>query len=171
MPSNSRIGTTMRLHVDGLGILLYSPFGAAGIRDGEDYLSGQYSSSGQVVPHVLRGDLVAFGTGSPGDFRLDFFLGYPHPELLRAREFKLRLGIEVRDGVICVRDIYDLLKWSQNCPEGQRVGVGDGFYHVTVCSDVPRSGVLGDDQQIEVFLKPLDRMPELSYTGIPVLCV
>lgn len=35
---------------------------------------------------------------------------------------------------------------------------------------MPSSGVLGDDQVIEVFLQELEELPPLSRSGIPTLC-
>ena len=42
--------------------------------------------------------------------------------------------------------------------------------HVTLCSDSPASGVLGDKQEIFVYLQKLPELPKLAKHGIPSLC-
>jgi hypothetical protein len=161
---------TVRLDIEGLGILLYSPFAAEHIRPSEDYLSTQYSNATDVVPHVLAGTLVGFGTGSPGVFLLNIHSGYPSEEKMSSSEFRLRLGVEVRDDVLCVRDLYDLLEWDPVCPPAQKIAVASGYYHVTLCSSAPESGILGDEQVIDVYLNALPSLPSLKYDGVPTLC-
>jgi hypothetical protein len=160
----------VRLEVQGLGILLYSPFAAEHIQQGEDYLSKRYSTPTDVVPQILAGALVGFGTGSPGVFLLRLHSGYPSQEEINSSEFRLRLAVEVRDDVLCVRDLYDLLDWDPSCPPAQKIGVASGYYHVTLCSAPPESGILGDDQTIDVFLHALPSLPSLKYDGVPILC-
>ena len=160
----------VRIEIQGLGIILYSPFSTADIKEGEDYLSGHYSNASEVGPHIRNGTIVGFGTGSPGTFELQFFAGYPDQETLASLEFKLRLGIEVRNRTLCVRDLYDLLEWTAACPPKQTLSLDDGFYHVTLCGAVPSSGVLGDDQAILAYLNPLPAMPVLKVDGVPTLC-
>lgn len=126
------------LDISGLGIVLYSPFAAAGIAEGDDYLR-------------------------------HFRAGYPDAGALEAAEYKLRLGLEVRDRALCARDLYDLLDWTADCPVGQVLAVESGLYEVTLCSDRPSSGVLGDNQVIHVFLRPVAALPQLSFDGIPAL--
>jgi hypothetical protein len=149
---------------------MYSPVSAAHIAEGEDYLSTHYWTDTDVQRHIQRGSLVAFGTGSPGTFDLTFADGYPSEMTLRAAEFKLRLGIKVEGAVICVRDLYDLLNWTKRCPSQQALHVEDGYYCVTLCSDRPRSGVLGDNQCISVYLARSPVMPSLANIGVPTLC-
>jgi len=161
---------TVKLEIQGLGIIFYSPFAAARVKEGEDYLSSHYSNAEDVGPHIRSGTIVGFGTGSPGTFVLRFFAGYPEPETVASLEFKLRLGIEIRDGTLCVRDLYDLLQWTGACPPEQTLSLDDGFYHVTLCGAVPASGILGDNQTILVYLNHLPAMPALKVDGIPTLC-
>jgi len=160
----------MRLSIQGLGIIFYSPFAAEHIRKGEDYLNKRYLKPEDVVPHILAGTVVGFGTGSPGTFELRFRAGYPSDDELESHDCKLRLGLEVRDETLCVRDLYDLLRWQRRCPDGQRLTLADGYYHVTLVSSAPPSGILGDDQVIDVYLNPLSTMPSLKYDGVPMLC-
>lgn len=158
------------LDLQGLGIILYSPFAVAHIADGADYLGEHFSDPGDVARHVRECRLTAFGTGSPGRFILTFSVGEPDDGVVQAAEFKLRLGLEVRDGRFCVRDLYDLMQWSPKCPDSQRVLAEDGFYRLTVYSSSPPSGILGDDQEISVCMEPVATKPDLRWDGVPSLC-
>ena len=166
----SNVIRSFRLDVSGLGLLFYSPFSAAVIRDGEDYLQREFFDPYVVEKQALEGRLVGVSTGSPGSYLLGIYSGYPEESIAESREFKLRLGVEVRDGVLCIRDLYDLLAWRPDCPPEQMIHLDDGFYYVTLLSDRPESGVLGDNQSIDVFLQRLQEFPSLAYNGVPTLC-
>src|SRR5512135_2592415 len=116
---------TVRLDIQGIGIILYSPFAVAHIGEGEDYLSRHYSDVNGVAPHIRDGTIVGFGTGSPGTFTLQFYAGYPESKALTSLEFKLRLGVQIKDRTLCVRDLYDLLQWTAACPAEQTISVDD----------------------------------------------
>lgn len=161
--------TSMQLDIVGPGIIFYSPAFAAEIREGEDYLESSYTTPEDVQRHIQNGTIVGFSTGSPGRFLLRFHDGYPANDALNTYTYKLRLGFNCKEGV-CFRDLYSLLQWSQKCPAGQFLQLKDGFYHVTLCSEPPPSGVIGDDQTIEVYLQELSELPRLSNLGIPTLC-
>ena len=160
----------VHINISGLGIILYSRFAVLHISDDEDYFTMNYQSPEQVLAHIYKGTIVGFCTSSPGNYILKFFRGYPDDVFLASNEFKLRLGIHVKEGKIFIRDLYDLMAWSSECPENQSIEVDDGFYHVTLCSNVPDSGVLGDNQVVFVYLKKLDAMPKLYFKGVPTLC-
>lgn len=159
----------VRLDIQGLGIVMYSPSFANHIQPGENYLRTNYSNGSLVQPHIQAGTIVGFGTGSPGTYTLRLRGGYPDERTLAGSEFKLRLGLQVVDGVVCFRDLYDLMDWTPVCPPAQRIDLANGYYHVTLCSSTPPSGVLGDEQVILVFLQPLTAMPALAGSGIPNL--
>src|SRR5512145_685067 len=159
----------VRLEVTGLGIILYSPASASHIRDGQDYLQDRYTDPKQVQEHLQAGTIVGFGTQSPGTFVLKFLQGLPDDEVLAWSSMQLRLAVRVVDEALCVRDLYDLMEWSERCHPSQIVKVPNGIHHVTLCSREPASGILGDEQEILVYLRALDRMPELEKTGIPTL--
>jgi hypothetical protein len=162
-------GGELRLEIQGLGIIMYSPSWAKHIQPGEDYLSQHYMNGSQVQPHIQAGSLVGFGTGSPGAYRLRFHEGYPDDRVLADSPFKLRLGLHVVDGIVHFRDLYDLMDWDPACPDGQTIELANGYYHVTLCSSTPPSGVIGDDQLLEVYLQPVPEMPALARTGVPTL--
>ena len=83
---------------------------------------------------------------------------------------RLNLGVEVRDEVLCVRDLYDLLDWDSSCPDDQEMKLSDGFYELTLGTNVPDSGILGDNQKVSIYLKAVASMPVLQHEGIPILC-
>lgn len=151
------------------GILLYSPFAAAHIQEGENYFDPQYSQPQQVAAHVRKGTLVAFQTEEPGTFVLRFFLGNPDRGEAAGYPFQIALGIEVRDRMLCVRDVDDLCAWVGDCPEHQQIAVDDGFYHLLLLSRRPPSGELGDDQEILIFLEPRSALPAIVWPGVPAL--
>ena len=163
-------GKEIVLKIAGIGIVFYSPQSARHIAEGSDYLTTAYTTEQQVQSHIQRGTLVGFGTSTPGTFSLRFHSGYPDEEYLQRCEFKLRLGLHCVDRIVCFRDLFDLLQWRTACPAGQSIELDDGFYHVTLCSDAPESGILGDDQLIHVYLQKLDEFPRLAKQGIPTLC-
>lgn len=160
----------IKLEISGIGIVFYSPAATQHIVEGTNFLSSGYTTEDQVQFHIQQGSIVGFCTGSPGIFTLRFHPAYPDDDYLHKCEFKLRLGLHCIGGIVCFRDLYDLLDWRATCPPGQILTLEDGFYHVTLCSDVPDSGILGDGQEINVYLQKLDALPDLSTHGIPTLC-
>lgn len=161
---------TITLDISGPGIILYSPSFVSHIYEGEDYLSTNYMDADQVQPHIQAGTLVGFGTSSPGRFFIHILEGYPEEHTLDEADFTLRLGIQVRDSMICIRDLYDLLNWTSECPSEQILEIDNGYYHITLYSNIPSSGILGDDQIIWMYFNMLPDMPELYPHGVPTLC-
>lgn len=159
------------LEVAGPGIVFYSPASAQHIRPGSDYFSSHYLTEDQVQTHIQAGTIVGFGTGTPGVYVLRILFGYPEDDYAQSCQFKLRLGLRVSDGVVCVRDLNDLSDWDPQCPPEQMLELEDGIYHVTLCSDIPETGVLGDGQIINTFLHKLKEFPKLATEGIPTLCM
>jgi hypothetical protein len=80
------------------------------------------------------------------------------------------LGLEVHEGVICIRDLYDLMQWSAECPASQQLPMADGWYRLTVYSSRPASGILGDNQVIDIDLEAMREKPKLRWEGVPSLC-
>jgi hypothetical protein len=165
----SRPFAKLHLDVAGLGIILYSPFAVAHIAEGDDYLQAQFWEPEAVAKHVMACGLTCFCTGSPGRYRLSFIQACPPDDVVNRATLKLRLGIEVRDSTVCVRDLYDLMDWSAECPEGQQVKLADGFYRITVLSATPRSGITGDNQRITLYFDQVKKKPQLRYEGVPSL--
>ena len=157
------------LDIRGLGLILYSPPAVAHIAEGADYLQTHFWQPADVARHVMECQLTALGTGSPGTFRLRFKDGLPDEAAVQAAAFKLRLGLQVRGGTVCIRDLYDLMEWSAECPAAQQLSVADGWYRLTVFSSPPTSGIRGDGQLIEVALERVRRKPAMRWEGVPSL--
>ena len=101
------------------------------IAEGADYLQSHFWKPADVARHVMECQLTAFGTGSPGTFRLRIADGPPDEQAVHAAAFKLRLGLQVKGGTGCVRDLYDLMEWSAECPVAQEFPVADGWHRLT----------------------------------------
>src|SRR5262249_4110001 len=155
--------------ISGLGFILYSPPAVTHIPEGSDYLEQHFWQAEDVARHVMDGQLTTFCTGTPGSFRLRFLDGPRDEDAVDAAEFKLRLGLEVREGIVCIRDLYDLLQWSAGCPAAQQLPMADGWYRLTVYSSRPASGILGDEQLIDIHLEPMRAKPPLRWDGVPTL--
>lgn len=159
----------IRLTIDGLGIIVYAPTSAEHIGEGEDYFSTHFTDEAGVQRHLQAGSIAAFATSSPGVFVLRTRAGYPTPEQIAGADFTLRLAVR-SDGTLVFRDLFDLMEWSAEYPTDQAITAAAGIYHLTLLSDRPASGILGDEQVVDVFLQPLDQFPELAREGIPTLC-
>lgn len=160
---------TITLPIRGLGVIVYSPFAVAHIHEGEKYLEQHYWDADDVIRHIEQGTLVGFGTGSPGVYVIQVMQGRPSPETLGEYEFKVELGLEVRDRRVCVRDLYDLLRWTPHCPPEQIFEIDNGWYRIVLCSNLPSSGIVGDNQDILMCLEPIAGNPQLHYEDIPLL--
>ena len=147
--------------ISGLGFILYSPPAVSHIPQGSDYLEQHFWQPEDVAKHVMAGQLTAFCTGTPGSFRLRFHDGPRDDQAVDASDYKLRLGLEVHESVICVRDLYDLMRWSAECPEAQQLPIADGWYRLTVYTSRPPSGILGDNQAIDIHLEAMQEKPTL----------
>jgi hypothetical protein len=164
-------GREIILVTSGMGIVFYSPKWASHIEEGADYFTSHYATEQQVQSHIQSGTIVGFMTGSPGRYILAFHAGYPDETYVQNCRFKLRLGLNCAGGIVCFRDLFDLIQWDPNCPLDQTLRIEDGCYHVTLCSEMPTSGSLGDDQIINIYLAKLEAFPRLAKQGIPTLCM
>jgi len=158
------------LGISGLGFILYSRPAVSHIAEGSDYLQKHFRQQEDVARHVMDCQLTTFCTGTPGSFRLRFREGPRDEQAVDAADFKLRLGLEVHEGLICIRDLYDLRQWSAECPAKQQLPMADGWYRLTVYSSFPVSGILGDNQVIDIHLEPIQEKFELRWDGAPCLC-
>jgi hypothetical protein len=160
---------TVELNIAGLGIILYSPFAVARIRVGDDYLNSEFMKREDIARHVNSCRISAIGTGSPGTYYLRLLTGERPDPLIEAAGAVIQLGLEVQDGQICFRDLYDLLQWAPYCPTEQTAELPSGYYLITVFSSLPASGLLGDGQVIGLFFERTDQPPDLGWQGVPDL--
>lgn len=160
----------MDLQIQGLGFILYSPPAVAHIPEGSNYLQEHFWNPQDVVQHVTGGQLTGFCTGSPGDYQLRFHQGVPEEETLYAADHQLRVALQVHGGVICIRDLYDLMDWTPKCPTAQQLELPDGWYRLTVYSSTPDSGIVGDNQQIDLVFERTAEQPVMRWNDVPLLC-
>lgn len=90
--------TEMQLSTSGPGIALFSPGMTTGIPEGSNFLMEEFVRPEDIGRHVRAGDVTAFCTGSPGNYHLRFFGGYPDEETGGEYPVALRLGVEIRGG-------------------------------------------------------------------------
>lgn len=159
----------MHLTIDGMGIVFYSPETNKDIPASCNFFEEEYSKPEDVAKHIKKGDVVGFCTGSGGDFILKFREGYPKETLLAEYPVSIRLGIDIQDEKLCVIDLFWLMEWNTDCPLEQIVPIDAGYYHITLCTREPDSGIWGDGQTIFVYLNKLDAMPQLAWPGVPQL--
>ncbi len=159
----------VELEIDGMGLVLYSPGAVKNLVEGENFFEKDYSMPQQVSAHIKKGDIVGFCTGSGGRFHIKFREGYPSEEISKKYPISIRLGLDVSGGKIAIIDLFWLMEWSQECPEEQQIEVEDGIYHLTILTAQPDSGIWGDDQEISIYLNKMDKMPELTWEGVPEL--
>lgn len=161
------INTDIDISIAGMGIVLHSGGVAATIPEKYDYLRNEYWEATKVAEHIQKGDMVGFSTGSPGNYTLKFRDGYPNNQVESEYPIGIRLGICVDDEKIYIRDLYELLEWNKAC--SKQIKVKNGIYHMTLQTQIPESGIVGDKQIIYVYLNKLDEMPQLMWKGVPQL--
>ena len=159
----------IELCIDGMGIVFFSPKTTKDIPEEIDFFNQEYSAPADVSAHLKKGDVVGFCTGLGGDFILKFREGYPDDRINNEYSVSARLGIEIKDDKLCMIDLFWLMEWSTECPKEQILNVAPGYYHITLCTKRPESGIWGDKQTIYVYLNKLDEMPELTWEGVPQL--
>lgn len=123
----------------------------------------------QVLDHIYKGSIIGFCTRSPGIYVLKFREGYPKEEILNSADYVLVLGIHATGKKIFIRDLYELMDWSDDCPDEQVIEIEDGFYKIILYSSLPYSQKRGDNQAIYLYFEKTDEMPKLKYNGVPTL--
>ena len=111
--------------------------------------------------------LTGFGTGGPGNYELVIASGPPDEQSQSRAEHKVELGVEVRDGIVCFRDLYDLIRWDPECPPEQVLSVADGFYRVIACTS---RAPAGQTQFVHLYFVRIRQRLELHFDGVPELC-
>lgn len=160
----------MTININGLGIILYSPGSLPPIGEGEDFLTRKYFEPSDVLRYIYDGTLICFATCSPGTYILQFHNQYPTCTESLASEFRMSLGICVEGNSIVFRDLYDLMQWSSMISQEQRIIVDNGYYHISLLGNMPVSGIIGNNQVIDVYINSVPEMPKLRFEGIPTFC-
>ncbi len=159
------------LYIAGLGIVFYSPFAVRNIPEGSDYLEEHFMAAHAVAQSVMDCTITAFGTGSSGNYLLNIFDGdYPERQITSSDKV-IRLGIKVEDNEIRFRDLYDFMEWEVECESRQVIQIENGFYKITVFTSLTESGILGDDQVINLHFEKVLEKPVLKWSGVPDLSI
>jgi len=158
-----------KISITGLGIIFYSPKATEHIADGEKYLLENYNAPEDVIRHIYEGSIVGIGTGTPGDFYIHIYQEqYPDIKEIEP-EYALKLCLQVTDNVVYFRDLYVLLRWEKENSEDIKIDLENGLYEIIVCSWLPKSGIRGDNQLIEMYFNKVNSLPKLFYKGVPSL--
>lgn len=160
----------MKVVIDGMGFVVYSPFAMKKISIGEDFLSEELWDPEKVKEHVESCKIVPFCTGSPGDYTINCYEGLPSADYLNKFEYVLHLGIIVRNNSVCIRDLFDFMKWDPNCPDEQKIDIASGYYVMTIGTSTPESGITGENQLIEIHFHKIEYFPATKSDGVPLLC-
>lgn len=164
------ISKSIRLLTSGMGVVIHSPWATADIKQGADFFSNEFSDPLDVAKLVNSSRIAAFCTGSPGAWNLQVSSNQPDEAALMQAEYKVRLGVEVRDRALQIRDIFELMSWDAECDAEQMIRLPDGFYRITAYTSRPPSGILGDDQDIHLHLEAVPGPVMLTHQGVPQLC-
>ena len=121
MRDAARLVRSIEIDLVGVGVVFFAPPAVAGIGEGEDFLEAKYTAPADVAAHVNAGTISGFCTGSPGKYVLTVLEGDPALGEVERAHFKARLGLEVSDGQVHFRDLYDLMNWRSTTPIGQVV--------------------------------------------------
>jgi len=164
-----KLNKDIQLITDGTGIVIYSNEAMTHISEGEDYFMKEFSTPQKVAEHIKKGDIIGFNTGSAGTYNLHIRGGYPSEKMLVEYPIAIRLALNVIGNKISFIDLYWLMEWSDYVPEEQTIDADEGIYHLTVLTGKPSSGILGDNQDIYIYLNKLEEMPDLKWDGVPFL--
>lgn len=166
--SNGSKEQDINIYISGMGIVFHSGGILKEVKEGQNFFQTDFNQPEQVVAHIKKGDIVGFCTGSGGDYTLKFREGYPDSDIVKRYPMGARLAIIIDDGKLYIKDLFELMDWSSDCEN--ILELENGVYHITLCTQVPKSGIYGDDQEIYVYLQELDEMPLLAWEGVPQLC-
>ena len=166
---NIYMNNEVQLDIDGMGIVFFSAETMKDVIPDTDFLSSEFTSPQQIADHIKKGDITAFCTGSSGSFDIHFFEGYPSVDILEKFPVSIRLALDVQGGSIQFCDLFWLSKWNTDFPKNQMIELPDGYYEMTVCTCLPESGYWGDEQTIYIYFNKVDKIPELTWTGVPYL--
>lgn len=159
----------MNISIEGMGMIFYSQGAVSEIHNGDDFFHKDYETPQQVAAHLSKGDIVGFCTGSGGEYLLKFRYGYPSQDIDKEYPITIRLAINIDGGNLYVDDLFSLLEWNSDYDSKHKLLLDDGIYHITLCTNKPKSGIWGDNQVIYVYLNRLETMPKLMWTGVPFL--
>ncbi len=168
---NNSIKKDLRLSIDGIGIVIYSNKSMINVAEGSDFFLSDFSTPKKVAEHIQKGDIVGFCTGSSGDYKIKIREGYPDEEISEQYPISIRLAIDVKGNAVSIIDLAWLMEWSNEVPIDQQIYVDEGYYHLTILTRIPDNGVWGSNQIIYIYMKRIEKMPQLKWDGVPQLFI
>ncbi len=159
----------MEIDITGLGIIFFSPSSVSHIQEDEDYFTSNFENPSDVSTHVTDCQISCFATGSPGSYILQTYEGDCPVEKIESSSVAIRLGLEVKDQKVIFRDLYDLMNWPLLSESEISLRLDNGYYLVTVLTNVPESGILGDSQIITLYFTKQEDKPKVNWPGVPML--
>jgi len=157
------------INIDGLGFVLYSEGNVEHIAEGSDFFESSFIEPDDVAKHIKKGDIIGFDTGSSGTYNIKLRTENINDEIYKNYPSSIRLGLEVKGGIVSIIDLYWLMEWSKDIPQDQQFNLDNGFYELTVLTKIPESGIWGDNQEIYIFFEKKSKMPQLIWNGVPNL--
>ena len=157
------------IEADGFGFVMYSPFAVKRIKEGENFFEEYLWDPDSASKMAEECKIVPFCIGSPGIYMFEVYIGLPTDEQKLEYNYRLQVGLIVRDNELYIRDVFDMLDWTKECSENQRIEMESGFYIVTFLTSKPKSGIIGDHQKIDVFFHKLNFFPVMKHYGVPWL--
>ncbi len=153
-------------HLTGLGFILFSEGAVANIEDGEDYLGEHFWDGENVVKSVNEGKIVGVNS-QPGDFTFEFREGGSTPEEWGSYDIVMPLSIEIKGGKLFLDDLYALLDWESENEYRLELELEDGLYSILLLSNIPESEILGDNQEVIMYIEKDDEALMLEWHNIP----
>lgn len=157
------------IDIDGLGIAFYSPKTVSYIKKDYDFLNNEFMKPEDIANHIMKCDISAFCTGSPGKFILKIRKGNPSNEKYNEYDIVTRLGINVKDNRINFVDLFWLSSWDTDVSSEQTIELDNGYYYITAMTKIPESKKYGDNQIIYLYFDKVNSKPKLKYYGAPIL--
>jgi len=159
------------IDINGLGLVALTKEAMRDVTDGTDYLEDVFWDGDNVTALANAGHVVGISTGSSGTYVVNVHLRPPTPEECNA-QFTLTTFIVVEGTQFSLLDLYDLMEWAPELCEDYAVDVPHaGRWKMTWLSSLPLSGVVGDQQQVGLYLEPLAVDADTPvFDDIPELC-
>jgi len=156
------------IDIVGIGLVIYCESQRPIIAKGADFLATSFMTESQVYDLMAAGKIMGLSTGTPGTFCINCY--FSEIDVLTKAEFNARGYVLVSDGAVRIRDLYDLMDWSNLVDESQIINLPNGHYCIVASSQTPVSGILGDDQEISITFVLCGEPVFMENRGIPTLC-
>lgn len=150
----------------GLGFILYSDGAVAHIKEGEDYLEAHFWDGSKVVQSTNEGKIIGVSS-QPGDFIFEFREGGSTKEEWESYDIVMPLSIEIKGGRLLLDDLYSLMDWTSDDTYKLTIELEDGLYSILLLSNVPESNILGDNQEVIMYIEKDEDALQLEWYTLP----